>query len=289
MSFRRELHEANRASWNAATRAHNAHKSEQAAFLKAGGSTLFPEEIALLGELSGLRLAHLQCNAGQDSLSLAARGAAVTGIDISDEAIAFARQLSADSGIPAEFIRADVLDWLPAGADSDTRFDVIFCSYGVAAWLSALEPWARGIVRRLAPNGRFVYVEFHPLIWSFDPEFRFTKDPYFAKDRLFSQPVDDYVARSGALLAPSGYVDTEQTFQNPYPAHSFQWTLADLVTALADAGLRIERLEEYPFANGCRIIPTLVEKEGRRLYPPEGIASPPLMFGLRARRAATHR
>lgn len=98
-----ELHQQNRRSWNHATRAHNEHKGDQAAFLRGGGSTLFPEEIELLGAVRGQRVVHLQCNAGQDSLSIAARGARVTGVDISDEAIAFARTLSKDSGIEASF------------------------------------------------------------------------------------------------------------------------------------------------------------------------------------------
>jgi SAM-dependent methyltransferase len=286
MTVRRDLHEQTRHSWNAATRAHNAHKREQASFLKSGGSTLFPEERALLPDLQGLRVAHLQCNAGQDSLSLAARGAIVTGVDISDEAIAFARQLSVESGIPANFVRADVLDWLRDEASAANHFDAVFCSYGVAGWLSDLTPWANGIAQVLRPGGHFVYVEFHPLIWSFDENFRFVKDPYFAQGRVFSEPVQDYVERSGALLAPSGYVESAEPFTNPHEAHSFQWTLAELVSAVAEANLILERLEEYPFINGARSIPTLVEKEGRRLYPPEGIACPPLMFGLRARAAS---
>ncbi len=277
-----DLHEANRASWNAATRAHNAHKRDQAAFHRGGGSTLFPEELALLGDLTGLRVAHLQCNAGQDTVSLAARGAKVTGVDISDEAIAFATQLAVDSGIAAEFVRADVIDWL---ATTEERFDVVFCSYGVVGWLSDLDAWARGIQRVLAPGGRFVYVEFHPLVWSLDGAFRFSRDPYFAPGRVFTDPVEDYVGRSGELLAPSGFVATEAAFENPHAANAFQWTLGDIVTAVASAGLVVERLDEYPYANGCRMIPTLVEREGRRLYPPDGVAMPPLMFGLRARRA----
>src|SRR3712207_8987623 len=43
----------------------------------------FPEERALLGDLKGKTLAHLQCNSGSDSLSLALLGAVVTGVDIS--------------------------------------------------------------------------------------------------------------------------------------------------------------------------------------------------------------
>ena len=36
--MRRDLHEANRLSWNEATRAHNSHKGDQAAFFRAGAS-----------------------------------------------------------------------------------------------------------------------------------------------------------------------------------------------------------------------------------------------------------
>jgi len=129
-----------------------------------------------------------------------------------------------------------------------------------------------------------VYVEVHPLVWSFDEQFRASKDPYFAPGHVFVEPVGDYVARSGELLAPSGFIASAEPQVNPHPAHSFQWTLGDIVTAIASSGLVVERLEEYPFLNGMRSIPSLVEREGRRLYPPQGVASLPLMFGLRARR-----
>ena len=97
--------------------AHNSHKRDQAKFLRAGGSTLFAEELGLLGDVRDRSLLHLQCNSGQDSLSLVQLGAQVTGVDISDTAIDFARQLSRDSGLSASFERADVLEWLrwPSG------------------------------------------------------------------------------------------------------------------------------------------------------------------------------
>ena len=60
-----ELHEANRLSWNAATLAHNSHKGDQAAFFRDGGSTLFPEEAGLLGEVKGLSVLHLHLSGGQ--------------------------------------------------------------------------------------------------------------------------------------------------------------------------------------------------------------------------------
>src|SRR5437762_3986221 len=128
--LRKPLHEENRLAWNVATPVHNSHKRDQAGFLRGGGSTLFPEEIELLGDIRGLSLVHLQCNAGQDTLSLAQLGAQVTGVDISDTAIEFARKLSEESGIPASFHRMDVYDWLEEAVRSGQQFDVAFSSYG---------------------------------------------------------------------------------------------------------------------------------------------------------------
>lgn len=118
---------ATRESWNLATANHNAHKGDQAARLRQGEQLLFEEELDLLGPLEGLRVAHLQCNAGQDTLCLARRAERVVGVDLSDVAVAFARQLSVDAGIPAEFVHGDLLEWL---ATTDDRFDIAFTSYG---------------------------------------------------------------------------------------------------------------------------------------------------------------
>jgi hypothetical protein len=77
------------------------HKGDQVAFFKERGNKLHSEETHLLGDLWGQTLAHLQCNCGQDTLSIARHhGATVTGIDISDTAIAFAKRLSSESVMP---------------------------------------------------------------------------------------------------------------------------------------------------------------------------------------------
>lgn len=168
--MRRELHEANRRSWNAVTAAHNTHKGDQARFFREGGTTLHREELELLGDLSGRSVLHLQCNSGQDTLSLARLGATVTGVDISDTAIDFARRLSAETGIPATFHRADVYDWLAEAAEWPERYDVVFCSYGALCWLSDLKRWAAGIAAVLAPGGRLVVVDFHPVSLMLDED-----------------------------------------------------------------------------------------------------------------------
>ncbi|MES2246037.1 MAG: class I SAM-dependent methyltransferase [Pseudomonadota bacterium] len=283
--MKKDLHEANRQSWNAATVAHNSHKGDQAAFFRAGGSTLFPEESALLGDVDGLSVLHLQCNAGQDSLSLARRGARVTGVDISDEAIDFATRLSAESGIAARFERADIYDYFEAAAARGERHDLVFCSYGTLCWLSDIGAWARGVAQLLKPGGRFVIVEFHPFALVFDPQWKFHYD-YFNDAPVPEEGVGDYVAESGdGLVADDRPMPGVQGFRNPHPSFEFTWGVGQVTTALAQAGLAIERFEEYPYTNGWKPFEGMRELGGRRMAPPEGMPRIPLMYALAARRA----
>ena len=281
----REVHEANRRSWNAATAAHNTHKRDQAGYLCRGGTTLFPEEIELLGDVSGLRVAHLQCNSGQDTLSIAQRGAIVTGVDISDEAIVFATKLSAESGLPGTFFRADVYDWLAATCEKSERFDVVFSSYGSICWLSDLNRWADGIAAVLEDGGRLIVIDFHPVALMFDENFRLSF-PYFSPDKPYKwdDGVSDYVGRAGSALAPSGFEEGVRDFQNEHPSYEFQWPISAILTAVIGAGMRIDQFHEYPFFNAAKLYEEMQEEPGRRMFLPEGVPTAPLMFGLIASR-----
>jgi SAM-dependent methyltransferase len=283
---RRDLREQNRLSWNVVVGAHDSHRGDLAGFLRAGGSTLFPEELELLGDLEGKTLAHLQCNSGGDSLSLALRGAAVTGVDISDGAVSSARGLSKEAGIPAGFERADVYDWLEEAAREGRRFDAVFSSYGVVCWLSDLDAWAHGIAAILKGGGRFVLVDFHPAGDMFDERWHHARAyPSGGEPLLLDEGVGDYVAESEGGLTPAGFVEGVRNFENPHRCHLFRWGLGEVVTALVAAGLRISALKEYPYANGERPFSGMRELPGRRMVPPEGVPALPLMFGVCAEKA----
>jgi SAM-dependent methyltransferase len=292
----KDVHEQNRKSWNEATKAHNSHKGDQAAFFRAGHGKLYPEERELLGDIRGLSVVHLQCNSGQDTLSLALLGADVLGVDISDEAIRFAQQLSADSGVPARFIRSDVYDWLEAAAAGEQRFDVVFCSYGAIVWLSDLAAWARGISAVLKPGGRFVMVEFHPVIGMFDYHEAMTRRwDYFGRGQPTEwDGVGDYVALtyggasadSPAVGPPFVYEAGIQNFKNPEKVYEFSWATSDVITALLDAGLRLESFREYAYSNGFTPLPNMVPAEGhdRAFTLPPDVPNLPLMYSVVARK-----
>jgi SAM-dependent methyltransferase len=282
----RRLREQNRRSWEAVVVAHDSHRGDLAGFLRAGGSTLFPEEVRLLGPLEGKTLAHLQCNSGGDSLSLAALGAAVTGVDISAEAVRSARELSRNSGIPAAFEQADVYDWLEDAREAGRRFAVAFASYGVVCWLPDLDAWVAGVAGILESGGRFVLVDFHPAADVFDEHFRPARDyPSGGEPLTLEEGVGDYVAAAGGGLTPAGFAAGVEGFENPEPCHLFRWGLGEVVTAVADAGLWISALEEYPYSNGERHFAGMRELPGRRMVPPAGIPALPLMYGLAAVKA----
>jgi len=283
---RRALHEQNRLSWNEATRAHNSHKADQAAFFREGGQKLGQPEVGLLGDLTGKSVLHLQCNAGQDTLSIRQLGAAiVTGVDISDEAIDFARKLSADSGIEVEFHRSDVYDWLEEAERSDQRFDIVYCSYGAIIWLSDLDSWAKGITAVLKPGGRFVTVEFHPIEMMFDEELRHVW-PYSTSGgppMTWDDGIGDYVAEPGPRDSWYRWLDGVENFSNPHIAHEFHWGTAEIISTLLDAGLVIESFREYDYVVH-KVFHDMRELPGPRWVLPEGVPSFPLMYSIAARK-----
>lgn len=267
--------EATRASWDRATATHNAHKGDQVGRLLRGEELLFPEELELLGDLRGRSVVHLQCNSGQDTVCLARRGARVHGVDFSGVAIDFARELAARCGAGATFEQAEVLRWL---RETPRRFDVAFASYGVTGWHPDVDAWMAGVSRMLQPGGQLVYVEFHPLIWSFGKDLGFSGDDYFSKGP-YVEPVGDYVAESGSALSAPG----AEVVPNDLPAYGYQHTLGEVVTAVARAGMELELLREHPHSNGYKAHPSLVLEGARRWVWPPGRARVPLMFSLSAR------
>ncbi len=265
--------QANRALWDEWTELHLHSASaydELIAKLKASGSVLDEDEQAELGDVSGKTLLHLQCHLGLTSLSLARLGASVTGVDWTEQAIAYARSLSQTLGLPAEFICADVYD-LPSMLDR--RFDIVYASDGVLAWLPDLERWAEIVAHFLKPGGTFYLCDMHPIrhilnMPRLDAFCAPIEHRYFGRDPVRVQERGSYAAPD----APSVHT-----------AYYWNHNLGEVVTALCAAGLRLEYLHEFPkVVEDCYIYDeTAAGEVTRRVIHNVAI---PRAFSVRARR-----
>ena len=110
MSEHKDFIEMNRECWNRRTDIHVASAFYDMEGFKSGRSSLYAFERALLGDVAGQSILHLQCHFGQDTLSLARMGAAATGVDFSESAIQVARETAGELGLSAEFVLSNVLE-----------------------------------------------------------------------------------------------------------------------------------------------------------------------------------
>src|SRR3984885_9700406 len=88
----------NRAHWDALAAVHGQDAYYDTEALIAGRDTLTPEEDdavrASVSSVSGLDVLHVQCHIGFDTISLARRGARVTGVDFSAASLAKAAAIA---------------------------------------------------------------------------------------------------------------------------------------------------------------------------------------------------
>ena len=227
----------NNALWDEWTRVHEASKFYDLAGFKRGGIRLKDYEREEIGSVEGLDLLHLQCHFGLDTLSWARLGARVTGADFSQVAIDLARSVADEIGQPeARFVRANLYD-LPDTLEGD--FDLVYTSGGVLGWLPDISAWARVVAHFVRPGGRFYITEVHPVAQVFAEDGVAPGElvlcyPYWEHEIPISNPVVGSYADRGAVVQTK----TE---------HGWDHGLGEIVTALIEAGLRIEFLHEFPF------------------------------------------
>lgn len=222
--------EINRKSWNNRVDAHLQSEFYDLKGFLNGKNSLNDIELKLLGDITGKSVLHLQCHFGQDTISLSRLGAKVTGVDLSDKAIHNAKQLANETNSEVDFICCDIYD-LPK--QSDKRFDIVFTSYGTIGWLPDLDKWAKIISEFLKPNGQFVFVEFHPVVWMFDDNFEKIRYKYFNSGAIIETETGTYADKSA---------DIKQ--------ESVMWNhgLGEVINSLIKNGLEIISLDEFDYS-----------------------------------------
>lgn len=253
----KQYFETNKGSWNQRVETHfNSKFYDVPAFL-AGSSSLNEIELAGLPEVKGKALLHLQCHFGLDSLSLARMGAKVTGVDISDQAIAKALQLQQQTKLDAAFICQDVYGF---GQQSKQLYDIVYASYGAICWLPDVQLWANLIAKQLKPGGQFFIAEFHPVL------------DLLAGYSYFHQAEPD--------------TSTEGTYTENCDGseHEFAvWShpISDVTSALLNAGLSIDSFQEFDYSPyDC--FENMTEKQPGRFYLEHKNHHVPMIYTLLA-------
>jgi SAM-dependent methyltransferase len=185
--------------------------------------------LATAGGVTGRDVLHVQCHIGFDAITFAQRGARVTAVDFSAQALAKARRLAERAGVAVTWVESDVLA-LPAGLAG--QFDLAYASIGALCWIGDLAAWMRGVARTLRPGGRLVLVELHPAYAMVASNAPLVVDfPYaFDGPHAFDAP-GSYANASADVSATTGI--------------QFAHDLSEIVNEALDSGLRIDRLFEH--------------------------------------------
>lgn len=220
----------NKELWNNKTEIHiNSEFYDNENFIK-GKSSLNTIELELLGNVEGKSILHLQCHFGQDTISLSRLGATTVGVDLSDKAIKTAKELAKTTNTNAQFICCDVYD-IPNHLNQ--QFDIVYTSYGTIGWLPDLDKWAKIITQFLKPGGQFVFVEFHPVVWMFDSNFKSIEYNYFNVEPI-------------AETEEGTYADKDANIKQ----ESVGWNhdLSEVLNSLIKNGLTINQFNEYNYS-----------------------------------------
>ena len=257
---------ANRKTWDQYVGLHVESEFYDVEGFKKGRCTLLDLEREEVGDVQGKSLLHLQCHFGLDTMSWARLGAKVTGMDFSEKAINLAESLSKELRIPADFLCCELYD-LPKHLSG--KFDIVFTSEGVLAWLPDLTKWAEVIAHFLKPGGFFYIRELHPVLCMLDDEAKGSelKYPYFHSKKPMRFECN------GSYASPNSGIQVV--------AYEWLHSLGDIINSLLQVGLRLEFFHEFNCCNH-KVRPFLEQGEdGYWRLPgiPRGI---PMMFSIKA-------
>ena len=273
-----EYREANHASWSERVAGHwKSDAYDAPGFIadrqRISGVVRFDRHY--LGDLDGRTLLHLQCHFGMDTLSWARLGADVTGIDFSEEAIAAAQRMSAESGTPGRFVVSELYD--TARALGGEQFDVVYTGIGAINWLPDIVGWGEVVAGLLKPGGTFYVREAHPTAWALRSPI---EDPY-DETLVLEYPYFEVIEPIAwdAVESYQGSATLENTM-------TYEWNhgLAEIMGSLTSRGLTIDLFEEHRFLEWQGQHHMELDEDGKWRLPAHQRDLVPLMYSLRAKK-----
>jgi 2-polyprenyl-3-methyl-5-hydroxy-6-metoxy-1,4-benzoquinol methylase len=259
--------EVNRAWWNALAPLHAKSDFYDLQALIEGKSSLAPYEKIEVGDVTGKKLCHLQCHIGAETISWARLGAQVTALDFSENAIKEASRLAEACNLDIDFVVSDVYESL--SILEPRSFDIVYVNIGSLRCLPDINAWAYLVFELLNDNGILYVHELHPIAAIMDDDRPLVTGNYFETTETLWIGTGSYALEEGTVKDAS---------------HEYGWErpLGDIVTAIAQAGFRIELLHEHEGHVDKQYTYLVKDDAKRRWVAPQGIASVPALYSLRA-------
>jgi len=216
-----------RKTWNAISPHYQAEHRIPCDFVHYGPHCPNEDELGLVGDVKGKHVLEIGCGGGQCSVAFAKRGAIVTGVDLSDEQVAFARELAAENGVEAGFRQGDVTS-LKGIADESQ--DIVFSAYALM-YVERLDRCFAEVRRVLGPGGVFVFSLDHPFWYCLAEKELRIEFPYFDHEYTY---------------------EWEQTGLTSRPqVRQFQRSMGEYYRLLRGAGLEVlDIIEPEPVEEG---------------------------------------
>jgi len=242
------VHDVNAQAWNA---------SYQAWISRYGSAVVAAERIqknpvqrlsplqGYLGDVKGKRVANLLGSHGSKAVALAVLGAEVTVVDMSSGNAKYALELARACGVDIHYVVSDVLNLAREELTGD--YDVVLMELGILHYFVALGPLLNVVKDLLRIGGKLILHEFHPvstkLITSKGKKHKVTGN-YFDTALHETQVAFTKFLPADTDLPTAGSAGT--TWQSTSKVTLRRWTLGEVVTSVANAGLMIQVLEEEP-------------------------------------------
>ncbi|MCY3770409.1 MAG: class I SAM-dependent methyltransferase [Gemmatimonadetes bacterium] len=236
------MHEANRRGWDAVSAGWQAEIDARVDWRSIPANiqlVLDDVELKYLGDVSGRSACVLGSGDNLAAFALAAAGARVTSVDISEVQLDIAAGRADELGLAIVFHRADVADLgglcgpispESPGGPPDDGFDIVYTGGHVAVWVADLWRYYSEGIRILKPGGLFMVNEYHPFrrLWKHSAGPLKQEYPYFD-------------------CGPFTYDRSEELPEGtePLPSYEFHWTVSEMTRALLEGGCELLAMEEY--------------------------------------------
>lgn len=235
-----EILEQNKLAWNSG--AYEAWLKrfgspvEAAAKLKECPEKRIGHALQHMGDIQDKKAINLLGSNGNKAVALALLGAQVTIVDFSADNERYAQELAAAANVSISYIISDVLA-LPEDVLS-ADYDIVYMEFGILHYFLDLNMLFAVVSRLLKQGGRLVLQDFHPISTKLISSRGSTAN--IRKHKVTGNYFDTSIEEKEVAFSKfSDQAGVQKVFLR-------NWTLGEIVTAIAGQQLCIKVLEELP-------------------------------------------